>query len=223
MATVKPLITVITPTIRPDGLKKTFETLQKQTLQDFQWLPRLSIPGKKPDLCYQMNKALYEAKGDLVVFLQDWIILQPEGLEYAWNMFAENPKACWTFPVGKVPKFGAPISETKWDWRYFWKRDEDIDYQRWEIDFGSAPRWALNAAHEKRGHFFDEKFDDGFGWENVDLAFGLDEINGVRFRVYPDNWAIAWDHDAHIKHPYKDKPNQDAWIIKKTILESLKK
>ncbi len=202
-------ISVITPSIRPDGLKVTFETLQQQTFTDFEWLPRLSILGVKPDLCYQMNKALDEAQGSLVVFLQDWIMIEPTGLEMMWQSYLESPLTCWTAPVGKQNELGGPV---RWDWRPFWKHREGIPYDHWEIDWGCAPRDVL--VKEK----FCEQYDDGFGWENVDLALRL-KFLGLDFKVDPDNKAVAIDHDAHAPHPYKHKANIYLWEQRKTLLE----
>ena len=53
-------ISVITPSIRPKGLETAFLTLSAQTMprDEWEWLPRLSIPGERPDLCKQVNAAL---------------------------------------------------------------------------------------------------------------------------------------------------------------------
>lgn len=203
------MISVITPSIRPDGLKVTFETLQTQTFKDFEWLPRLSIPGKKPDLCYQMNQALKEARGQLIVFLQDWIRIESTGLERMWKKYQEDPMACWTAPVGKQNEVGAPV---RWDWRPHWKHRDGIPFDHWEIDWGCAPSSALLVEN------FCEEYDDGFGWENVDLALRL-KFLGLEFKVDPDNPAVAIDHDAHEPHPFKPKPNIYLWEKRKALLE----
>lgn len=205
-------ISVITPSIRPRGLEVTFNTLKDQTFTDFEWLPRLSIPGQKPDLCKQMNAALREAKGELVVFLQDFITIEDEGLQKMWDFYKANPTAAWTSPVGKVLKLDAdPI---KWDWRYYVKSTErEVDYQRWEIDWGAAP---LRLIHDAGN--FDEEYDSGFGWENVDLGARMAKI-GTRFLVDTSNAAVAIDHDKLMHHPFKHKANQDLWIVKKQFID----
>lgn len=216
-------ISCITPSIRPDGLAVTFKTLQAQTFNDFEWLPRLSIPGEKPDLCYQMNQALKEANGELIVFLQDWIEIAPDGLEKAWEAYGGLHRA-WTFPVGKVRDLSDALpsdKDVRWDWRADWEREHPdglIDYQSWEIDYGSVPRELLERVYLARGYYFNERYDEGFGWENVELALELKKA-GAAFMVDGDNKAIAWDHDAFIRHPYKDKPNADLWAIHKQCYE----
>lgn len=212
-------ISVITPSIRPSGLAVVFEALKAQKFTDFEWLPRLSLPGHEPDLCYQMNAALREAKGELIVFLQDWIRISPDGLGMMWNKFMEDPKSCWTAPVGKVVSMTEMNDKgVKWDWRPHWKHRENIPFDHWEIDWGSMPREALADARLKSGQFFDEQYDSGFGWENVDLAYRL-ERRGWKFKVDPDNKAIAFDHDGHEPHPFRHKPNDRLWYRQKEVID----
>lgn len=214
-----PRISVITPSIRPDGLAVTFETLKGQTFKDFEWLPRLSIPGEKPDLCKQMNAAIRESKGELIVFLQDWILISPAGLQRMWDRYQEDPTACWTAPVGKIDSFTEMNDEdVKWDWRPHWKHRETINFDHWEIDWGSMPGKALEAALLIDNTWFDEQYDSGFGWENVDLAYRL-EKKGWKFRVDPDNKAVAFDHDAASPHPFKPTPNDQLWYRQKEVID----
>jgi hypothetical protein len=216
-------ISVITPSIRPKGLEVTFKTLQKAGHPDieWEWLPRLSVPGKTTDLAYQMNTALDEAKGELVVFLQDWIRIMPTGLINFWEAYQKDKTKCFTAPVGKIQderrimttKLDGDNKDIKWDWRPFWP-DEKTDFHRWEIDWGCAPRKLLLEAEG-----FDEIYDErGFGWENVDTAYKMHKL-GATFGCLNKNIAVAWDHDSHVEHPYKDKPNRDLWITRKEVLD----
>ena len=66
---------------------------------------------------------------------------------------------------------------------------------------------------------FDEIYDErGFGWENVDTAYKMHKL-GATFGCLNQNIAVAWDHDAHVKHTYKDKPNRDLWINRKAVID----
>lgn len=206
----KPKITVITPSIRPDGLKVTYNTLRPQTFQDFEWLTRLSIPGEKSDLCYQMNRALEEARGELIVFLQDYIEIDKDALQRIWDKYQAEPNVCWTMPVGKKDLDNP--GKVNWDWRSYWEHKDEITFERWEIDWGAAPAKAFEAER------FDVAYDEGFGWENVDLAYRL-EKNGWKFKVDRDNKAEAIDHDKMFAHPYKKRPNQDLWIVRKGMID----
>lgn len=202
-------ISVITPSIRPDGLKTTFETLSKQTLprEDWEWLPRLSIPGERPDLCKQVNRAIAESQGELIVFLQDYISIKPDALERCWETYKKNERICHTMPVGK------DHGQIDWDWRYYWKKDE-ITFERWEIDFGMCP----SAAIKDIGFF--ERYDEGFGWENVDTAYILSKT-GYSFGVDTENEAIAIDHDAFIEHPYRKNSNMHLWQKRREVIDEI--
>ena len=206
-------IAVITPSIRPAGLETAFNTLKQQTFTDWKWYPRLSIPGEKPDLCRQMNRALAEARKDgaqLVVFLQDHIEVMPDALERAWARFEANPMALWTFPVSQRTE-----TDVKGDWRFSTSIDTPLKPEQWEIDFGAAP-----AAFFNRGIVFDEAYDDGFGWENVDLAYRISKVfPDAIFLCDPDNKACAFAHDKYEKHPFKHKPNADLWTVKKAVID----
>jgi hypothetical protein len=189
-----------------------FQNLQKQTLphNEWEWLPRLSIPREKPDLCYQVNKALFEAKGELIVFLQDWIHVDKFALENIWKLHKQGGDSCYTFPVGQsLNKDGT--GDVKWDWRNKPRSEgEYIPWTHWEIDFGTAPKQAILDAG-----MFDEAFDSGFGWENNDLARRISKL-GLLFKVNKDIKAVAWSHDKFEKHPFKGAPNNLLFDSKNT-------
>ena len=63
---------------------------------------------------------------------------------------------------------------------------------------------------------FDQRYDDGFGWENVDAAYLMSK-EGAKFLVDPDNFGIAFDHDAHEPHPYRRKTNAGLWARRKAV------
>lgn len=204
-------ISVITPSIRSEGLDVTQRALKKQTFQDFEWIPKYSEPGDVPDLCKSMNEGLQEATGDVLVFLQDFIVPEPTALERIWKQHRMDPDSAYTYPVGKVMALGD--KDIRWDWRMFREVGQPMAYYEWEIDFGSIVR---EKVMEVGG--FDEDYDSGFGWENVDLAYRM-FLRGQTFRVQPEIKAVAIDHDALMPHPYKHKPNSGLWMKKKAALD----
>jgi len=142
---------------------------------------------------------LREAKGELVVFLQDWIHIDDTALQDIWD--SHEAGYGYTFPVGKVyNKDGT--GEVKWDWRNAVRSEGPrVPWMHWEIDYGAASRQAIIDAG-----LFDEAFDSGFGWENNDLARRMAKL-GTIFEVNRNIKARAWDHDQFVDHPYKKKPN----------------
>ena len=110
-------------------------------------------------------------------------------------------------PVGK--RHGDTVD---WDWRMYWKHRENVPSDRWEIDFGMCPSKAIQDVG------FCELYDSGFGWENVDTAYVM-EKNGWKFSVDSMNKAVAFDHDANEKHPYKHKTNATLWAKRKAVID----
>lgn len=184
------LISVLTPTIRPEGLKVLQEGLKNQTFQDFEWLVEVSIPERGHDLNAAYNRMLKRAKGSLVVSLQDYIQIPPDYLEKWWQAYSDHPDTFFTAPVGKVKAWGdAPV----WDWR---KSATECHWTGWEIDSGAAP---LKALVQIGG--FDEMLDGKWSSDNVNVGCRAD-LAGYKFRVV-DNPSVAFDHDAHMPHPFR--------------------
>ncbi len=198
-------ITVITPSIRPAGLEITRECLKNQTFQDFEWLVELGV-SKEHDLNKAFNKMLKRAQGELVVFLQDFIKVPPTYLENFWDAYQQFPDTFFTAPVGKVQNLDY-TGDAKWDWRAWQKKetgDEDFIEGRWdcwEIDSGAAPLAALKAIGG-----FDEELDKFWSCDNVNVGCRA-ELAGYKFLNYFRNPAVAFDHDAHMPHPFRDKYN----------------
>lgn len=205
-----PRISVITPSIRPEGLDVVRATLAAQTFTDFEWIPKLSIPGPIPDLCRAFNEAVRESKGELIVFLQDFIKIAPDGLERMWKFYQQYPRTGITAPVGQTMDW----QSVEWDWRPHVESKELLQFYQWEIDWGAVAREEIVAVGG-----FDEDYDSGFGWENVDLAARMAK-NGVTFRCDPGNLAVAFQHDKFIPHPFKHMPNRDLWAGKQRSIES---
>lgn len=188
------MISVITPSIRPEGLKVVQDCLSKQTYQDFEWLVELGIPQRGCDLNQAFNRMLRRAKGELVVFYQDWIKIQDDGLERFWNA----PREFITAPVGKTLDW----VNVEWDWR---KHPASVmTWHSWEIDWACAP-----LEHLKAIGGFDEELDKGWSYDNVNVGLRAD-MAGYKFAVLKDNPAIAYDHNKVEPHPFL--PQQDSHL-----------
>jgi hypothetical protein len=89
------MITVITPTIRPEGLSIVETGLLRQTTDDFEWLigspfkPKVSMAKWVEDdfkggvwtLNRIYNKLIKEAKGDVIVSIQDFTFFDADALQ----------------------------------------------------------------------------------------------------------------------------------------------
>lgn len=186
-----PKISVITPTIRPEGLSVVRNSLINQTLKDFEWLVDINCTGKH-DLNASYNRLIKRAKGDIIVSLQDYIKIQPDALENILDLHKNNLNTFITYPVGKVKDWE---SEPKWDWRIH--KQAQMDWRMWEIDFGSCQKDNLYTIGG-----FDEELDGHWSMDNVNVGLRA-ELAGFKFLHEPNIRGIAYDHDAFIEHPFR--------------------
>lgn len=184
-------ISVLTPSIRPEGLQIVKECLARQTFTDFEWLVEIGL-GLEHDLNRAYNKMLKRSTGELIVFYQDFIKIEDDGLQKFWDEYTSE--YFMTAPVGKSLDYTDP----KWDWRHF--KHEDIGFQGWEIDWGACPREALF----KLGGF-DEELDKNWSFDNVNVAYRA-QLAGYKFKCI-DNPSIALDHDVYMPHPFRERYN----------------
>ncbi len=194
-------ISVLTPSIRPEGLKVVQESLAKQSFKDFEWLVEVGVPGQGHDLNAAYNRMLKRAKGELIVSVQDYINMPADYLQKFWDAYQKHPKTFFTAPVGKVDNLDFKGS-IKWDWRSRTEGNVPMDivdsrWDCWEIDSGCAP---LSALKEIGG--FDEELDLHWSCDNVNVGCRAD-LAGYTFKNLVHNPVIAYDHDAHIPHPFR--------------------
>lgn len=182
-------ISVITPTIRPEGLVELQRCLAEQTFTDFEWLVEVGLK-KEHDLNKAFNKMVKRAKGELLVFYQDYIRIEKDGLQKFWDAYQKDKNTFFTAPVGKSLDYTNP----KWDWRHY--KFGEIDWDKWEIDWGACPK---DAMYKIGG--FDEYLDNFWSCDNLNAGCRAD-IEGFKF-MNIDNPSVAYDHDAEIEHPFR--------------------
>lgn len=195
-------ISVLSPSIRPLGLDIVRTGLLQQTFTGFEWLTEIGLG--KHDLNQAYNKMLRRAKGELVVSLQDYCLIRPDYLQKWWDAYQENPDTFMTAPVGKVDDLNYS-SKPIWDWRAY-RNDETknirpCEWNTWEIDNGAAPLKALKAIGG-----FDEALDGVWSSDNVNVGCRA-KLAGYKFMCLFDNPVLAYDHDAHQSHPFRDTFN----------------
>jgi GT2 family glycosyltransferase len=171
--------------------------LKQQTFSDFEWLVEVGT-GIEHDLNRAFNKMVKRATGELLVFYQDYIRIPPDGLEQFWKAYLKDQNTFFTAPVGKV-KMENYTDEPRWDWRAY--KDANMTWNMWEIDWGACPKDAIF----KIGGF-DEELDKHWSCDNVNVGYRAN-MHGFKFDFLPDNKALAYDHDATIPHPFRQKYN----------------
>lgn len=195
-------ISVLTPSLRPKGLAVIQHCLGKQTFTDFEWLVEMNWTGKH-DLNAAFNRMIRRSEGELLIFLEDYTRILDDGLERFWRAYQEHPDTLFTAPLGKVYDWG---EKPTWDWRATKQREDQADYtdclpRCCELDWGAIPRKIL---YEIGG--FDEELDKYWSGDNVSIGIRAD-LAGYKFKCVFTNPAVAWDHDAHLPHPFREKYN----------------
>lgn len=181
------MISVLTPSIRPEYLHMTQECLEKQTFTDFEWLTELGLRNRGFTLPTDMNKMLKRAKGDRIVSLQDCIRIEDDTLERINAL----PNELYTFPVGQEEN-----GTIEWDWRIDHGGDL-LGPHYWEADFACAPTQAF---FDVGG--YDEEFNKGWSWDNVEIARRIYRT-GRKGYCEPSIRGVAIRHDKIKTHPFR--------------------
>ena len=187
-------ISVLSPSIRPEGLTYNQQCLERQTFTDFEWLVEIGLRTKH-DLNAAYNRMLRRAKGELIVSYQDFIKIENDGLQKFWDAYQKDPYTFFTAPVGQTLDW----TTMEWDWRSHPKAQ--MTWQSWEIDWGAAPLECL-----KRIGGFDEQMDGHWAGDNVNVALRAQMMN-YNFKLLPKNPAIAFSHNRQIQHPFNNTFN----------------
>jgi GT2 family glycosyltransferase len=234
-------LTVYTPTIRQGFWNIMADNLSIQTYKNFEWLivddykeDRSSIAkeyAKKYNLDIRYvrgkerakkrsyglvnanNTALLEAKGDLIVFLQDFILMPEDGLEQLAILYKKNPDAL----LAPCDMYVAPriTPDTKSEDWFNGELDVIGDFIRqnariqnkglrestnpydFEQNYGAIPK---KIAEELGGWY--EVYDEGLGYDNTDI--GLRAImSGYRILIDENNIGICIDHVEALKEDQK--------------------
>lgn len=166
-------ISVLCVTNRNGAIKYFKEQLNKQTFKDFEVIiandseddggfkPRQKKKGDVWNLNKAYNDCLDRAKGELLVFLQDFIWIQANGLQRFWDIYQLYPDALITGCGHKYEQDLKTINEV--DNRCFGeKRLEKCHWSNWEMNWSSCPRAIMPR--------FDEEMDKNYGGENIYIA-----------------------------------------------------
>jgi glycosyltransferase involved in cell wall biosynthesis len=238
-------LTVFTPTIRSGFWNLMAENLSRQTYKNFEWLIVDDYPedrkaiadkyakkyglsirylrGKKQRSQYNYsliqadNQAIYNATGDLIVWLQDFILLPPFGLERLAEVHRRYPNSLIA-PVDQYNRMSVkPDLDSKEDWFHgetkvigqFLRKNirikqEDLHYSYnpydFEMNIGAIP---TKIARKLNGLW--EFQDDGLGYNNTEIAFRALKIGhpilvDERLRaVCLDLWEYLAGHEENAK------------------------
>lgn len=224
-----PLVSIITITIRPGFWNVMADNLSKSTYKNFEWIivddykeDRSKIAQKyakkynlnikylrgdkvlgtykrRHGLARANNKGWQNSKGELCVFLQDFIFIPDNGIEKLVNLYRHNPKALLAptdvYYYSKDPNRnnledwwdGDTDIITKFSWRNV--RIQNLGIRRsdnpfdFEMNYGAIPKKTLEFLN---GWW--EFFDNGLGFDNTEIAFRAIELG---FDLIVDDTNIA--------------------------------
>ena len=236
-------LVVFTPTYRPGGLDVLEASLMRQTYRDFVWLVsdqkflerkdvwadiirRVDFPimfvnrqvkqGRKRNLAEMYNVAADYVLSDgfsMLVSLQDYIYIPPDGLERFVEQSAKLPNSLLTgvthisrdpFPnrisdlSGSYTIFSVPYHEkpSRMSWEdvratelYFHGPTVlPVEIAHWEANWAAAPRKVF-----EDGVRWDETYDMGIAYENMDFAQQA-ALKGYDVVLDKKNIAISLPH-----------------------------
>lgn len=219
-----PKISVITPSIREEGLEIVRKALEGQTFKDFEWLigtpfdiskkySKVNLKWIEDDFEFGFwtlnriyNKLFKEAKGELIVTLQDWIWVMPDGLEKFWDNYNAMGRKTLISGVGdqyeSIDKFGRPQIKVWSDPRKTLKHGSFYECMPNDVEWN----WAaipVEALYKIGG--MDEELDFiGFGGDQYQVGERLHELG---YKSYLDQTNESFT----IRHTRKDYGGQQYW------------
>ena len=187
------MISVITPSVRPKGLKIVEKALNRQSFKDFEWLVNdKRYKGGVWGLNRAYNDLIRQSKGELLVSWQDWTFADPDCLEKFWLHFQAEPKTL-------VTAVGNKYADDTWmvkTWQDPRQRDDQGSYYQcfpWDIEWNlcSVPKQAL---YDIGG--FMEDFDfEGYGMDGLGVNERINEIGGYDFKIDQSIKSYSLEHD----------------------------
>lgn len=216
----KKRITVITPSVRKEGLDIVAQALKQQTLKDFNWIVCCPFEYEIPEGIdgvvfkddfeggfWSLNRAynwmVANAEGELIVSLQDWISVPPDGLQKFWDCHVLVPDGVIS-GVGdqyeRTDKWGNPEVKIWSDPR---KNDKNGSFYEC---YPNDCEW--NWAAIPRKWFFeiggmDNELDFlGYGGDQLQAVERMDAL-GAKFYLDQSNESFTVRHDRS-KHGGQD-------------------
>lgn len=214
-----PSMSILLPSVRPNGIPMVDHCLSKQTFQDWELivamperlLPCLKInkpnirviaePPKREGDFYRLNGAwnrlIAEAQADLLVFCVDWIWFEPDALERFADSYALDPK------VG-VSSFGdhyCQLHQTTGRPEVLTVEEKRLEMlarigHKWEMFppvLWEAAMCSMSKSEILKVGGFDEDYDRGAGNSEKELAYRM-YANGYRFAIDPKIPIRIWQH-----------------------------
>lgn len=208
------MISVITPTVRPEGLELVKKALKKQTYTDYEWIVVSPEGERSPSDVWTLNKdynrAIRQSKGDLIVSWQDYTSAPPDTLERFCTHFELEPKTIVTAVGNKYSD--DTFSVVTWqDPRI--RSDQGTFYPCFwnDIEFNLCAI-SRSALYDVGG--FDESMDTRYGYDGYSVLDRLNRIGGYDFKI---DQTIRSYSTEHGRPPKWDENNWQHHYAEKSI------
>lgn len=185
-------VSVITPSVRPEGLEIVKKCLKRQTFTDFKWIVVSPFEYKDCDLCLKdppkrdgdfwslckaWNLAYSKAQGKLIVNIQDLIWFPPDMLEKFWFHYQRNPKALVTAVGHQYQDTDARGEPTNLVWQDPRIRSDqgsfyEINFPDMEMAVASIPKQAILDCGG-----LDEEYDKANGVQEKEMCMRLSHLD----------------------------------------------
>lgn len=171
--------------------------------------------GAHTNLAHADNEGFRACEGELIVCLQDYQWIPPDGLEKYWAHYQHDPTGLVTgighhyldpqpvnqkgkITVFKEPYKGRPENMSWTDPRAGGVTFREAEPVEWELSYASIPKKVI---YDLGG--MDEQFDfEGFAWDNTYIAYKA-KIRGYKIYLDQTNECMGFDHDAWWPNPLK--------------------
>lgn len=245
----QPKVSIITPTIRTGFWNIMANNIANQTYKNLEWIIVDDAKEDRKDIAdeyakkYNLNikylrgerkvKRFYglvsanntawkQAEGELLVWLQDFILLPQDGIERLVDVYRHNPDALIAPTDVYYHTSVKPDLSNKRDWfagnldvvgKFWWENirnkrmglRETMNATDFEMNYGAIPRKIVEALN---GWW--EFMDDGLGFDNSDIAFRALQC---KFRLLIDDTNVAtcldlWEHIEGTDENCKDREHR---------------
>lgn len=211
-----PKITVITPSVRPEGIPIVEKALKRQTFKSFEHIIQGAEAKKEPGdywtIYKDYNLAVKKAKGDLIVSIQDYTSFNPDALQKFWTHYELDNKKIVS---GVGDKYTDDTFTVK-TWQDPRKRsDQGTFYPCYfndiELNMAALPRQAI---YDVGG--FDERLDQYSSLCGLDVLDRINMIGGYDFYLDQSNESFSlehgrlpgWEENLPFDGPYEERQKQ---------------
>lgn len=202
------MISIITPTVRHEGLGLVDRALRRQGHTDYEWIigspdmpqnlktPFVWVKDPKLDAgdiwslnkCY--NAMIEQSKGDLIVSWQDYTFTNPDTLDKFWFHYQNEPKTI-------VTAVGNKYQDDSWTvmtWKDPRERDDQGSFYQcfWNDIEGNLCSIPKQAVYDVGG--FCNDMDKYYGLDFFNVLNRLNDIGGYDFKIDQSIKSYSLEH-----------------------------